>query len=114
MFIVHKVPSQEQKNAFSATLFSGAKYTYYQPEEFPEIVSFFNNSMELLLTKLDATVTPLIWTGDFLLGDKVDAKDTYVLNEINCSCVGFTSELDKGIQDEMSLEVIRNITKAHK
>ena len=38
---------------------------------------------------------PLIWTADFILGPKDKAgKDTYVLGEINCSCIGITTQLE--------------------
>ena len=37
---------------------------------------------------------PLIWTADFILGDKTaDGKDTYFVGEFNCSCVGITQQL---------------------
>jgi hypothetical protein len=64
VFGVHKKPAEEQ-DAFSAPLFSGAKYRYDENDE-----------------------------------------DKYVLGEINCSCVGFTSHLDKGIQDQVADQVI--------
>lgn len=95
--IVHKVPKQGG-NAFSATLFSGATYKYYKPEEFPEIIECFNKSYEIMMTKLGSNASPLIWTTDFLLDTDENGKDVYALNEINCSCVGFTTELNIGIQ----------------
>ena len=33
-------------------------------------------------------------------------NEKYVLGEINCSCVGFTSQLDMGIQDTVADQVI--------
>ncbi|WPC15617.1 hypothetical protein LEQ04_01240 [Riemerella anatipestifer] len=36
-----------------------------------------------------------------------DGSDKYVLGEINCSCVGFTSHLDMGIQEKVAKEAIR-------
>jgi len=36
-----------------------------------------------------------------------DGSDKYVLGEINCSCVGFTSHLDSGIQETVANEIIR-------
>ena len=36
---------------------------------------------------------PLLWTVDFILDTDADGKDTYKIGEINCSCVGFTTEL---------------------
>mgnify|MGYP007099858092 CR=1 FL=1 len=40
VFVVHKKPA-EGGDAFSATLFSGAKYTYQKPEEWQELVDMF-------------------------------------------------------------------------
>ena len=42
---------------------------------------------------LETAPIPLIWTADFILGDKVDDKDTYFVGEFNCSCVGITQQL---------------------
>ena len=55
------------------------------------------------------TDTPLIWTGDFMLDNDKNGNDTYVLGEMNCSCVGFFTHLDKGIQEKVAGEVIRRI-----
>jgi len=40
VFVVHKKPA-EGADAFSATLFSGAKYTYDKPEKWQHLVDFF-------------------------------------------------------------------------
>lgn len=40
IFVVHKKPA-ENADAFSATLFSGAKYTYDKPEKWQHLVDFF-------------------------------------------------------------------------
>ena len=56
---------------------------------------------------------PLIWTADFMLDDGENGEDTYVLGEINCSCVGFTSELDMGIQEMVADEAIRRVEEAN-
>jgi hypothetical protein len=53
---------------------------------------------------------PLIWTADFILDRDEKGEDTYVLGEINCSCVGFTSQLDQGIQEKVAEEAIRQVT----
>ena len=55
----------------------------------------------------------LIWTADFMLDWDENGKDKYVLGEINCSCVGFTSHLDEGIQSVVADEVIRLVTEKH-
>lgn len=109
IFVVHKKPA-DAEDAFSATLFSGAKYTYDKPEDWAELMQLFNDSLPVISDKLGGFDIPLIWTADFMLGDKDAAgNDTYVLGEINCSCVGFTSHLDQGIQDVIADEVIKRV-----
>lgn len=100
--IVHKKPA-ETKDAFSATLFSGAKYRYDKPEEWPELVNKIESSLPLLRTRLGNYDLPLIWTADFILDTDKDGKDVYILGEINASCVGFTThlELSEDIADEV-------------
>lgn len=101
--IVHKKPAQT-KDAFSATLFSGAKYRYDKPEKWPELVDLVNSSLRTIQQKLGNYDLPLIWTADFMLDtDKKTGKDKYVLGEINASCVGFTTflELSENIADEV-------------
>lgn len=45
---------------------------------------------------------PLIWTADFILDYNADKTDKYILGEFNCSCVGFTNQLDMGIQEAIA------------
>jgi len=109
IFVVHKKPVQE-KDAFSATIASGAEYTYYKPEEYSELVDKFVKSIPLISEKLGKIKnTPLIWTGDFMLDTDENGNDKFVLGEINCSCVGFFSHLDIGIQEKIANEVIKRI-----
>ncbi|MGV3073311.1 Cj0069 family protein [Corynebacterium phoceense] len=113
VFIVHKKPAEGGDN-FSATLFSGAKYTYDKPEAWPELLEMFENARPVIAEKLGETGhVPLIWTADFMLADDENGEDTYVLGEINCSCVGFTSELDMGIQEKVAAEAISRVEAAN-
>jgi len=101
--IVHKKPAQT-KDAFSATLFSGAKYRYDKPEKWPELVALVKKSLPTIQSRLGNYDLPLIWTADFMLDtDKKTGKDNYILGEINASCVGFTTflELSDNIADEV-------------
>ncbi len=101
--IVHKKPAQT-KDAFSATLFSGAKYRYDKPEKWPELVELVKKSLPTIQSKLGNYDLPLIWTADFMLDtDKKTGEDKYILGEINASCVGFTTflELSEDIVDEV-------------
>ncbi len=114
IFVVHKKPVQ-QKDAFSATIASGAKYTYYKPEEYQELVDKFVNSIPMISDKLGKIKnTPIIWTADFMLDYDKDGNDTFVLGEMNCSCVGFFSHLDMGIQEMVADEIIKRIEQKYK
>lgn len=112
VFVVQKKPAAGGDN-FSATLFSGAKYTYDKPEQWQDLIDRFQADRPLIAEKLGGADIPLIWTADFMLADGPDGTDTYVLGEINCSCVGFTSELDMGIQQLVADEAIGRIEKQH-
>lgn len=101
--IVHKKPA-EVEDAFSATLFSGAKYRYDKPEQWPDLVKSIQKSLKTIQQRLGNYDLPLIWTADFILDtDKKTGKDKYVLGEINASCVGFSTflELSENIADEV-------------
>lgn len=106
IFVVHKKPA-EAEDAFSATLFSGAKYRYDNPDEWSELVDLFQNNLEAITSRLGGWNLPLIWTADFMLDWDDEGNDKYVLGEINCSCVGFTSHLNSGIQEQVAEEIIR-------
>lgn len=111
VFVVHKKPAAGGDN-FSATLFSGAQYTYDRPAAWPELIDMFTAARPVIAEKLGGDDIPLIWTADFMLDTASDGSDTYVLGEINCSCVGFTSELDMGIQELVAREVITRVGAA--
>lgn len=101
--IVHKKPA-DTEDAFSATLFSGAKYRYDKPEQWPDLVKSVYDSLPIIQSRLGNYDLPLIWTADFILDtDKNTGKDKYILGEINASCVGFTTylELSENIADEV-------------
>ena len=111
IFVVHKKPA-EGADSFSATLFSGAKYTYDAPEKWPDLIKLLEESLPMISEKVGGFDIPLIWTADFMLDWDANKNDKYVLGEINCSCVGFTSHLDQGIQDVVADEAIHSILKA--
>lgn len=90
--IVHKKP---QEGEFSATLFSGAKYTYDKPSDpkWKDVVEFSYQGLDILKPMLKGEEFPLLWTLDYILDYDKNKNDIYVLSEINCSCVGITTEL---------------------
>lgn len=90
--VVHKKPA-DSEDAFSATLFSGAQYRYDSPEEWEELVQNFLTQLPQVTNLLGNYDLPLIWTADFMLDTDEAGNDCYILGEMNCSCVGFTSEL---------------------
>ena len=110
IFVVHKKPA-DSEDAFSATLFSGAKYRYDKPEEWDELVNLFLTTLPEITDRLGGYDLPLIWTADFMLDDNEDGSDKYVLGEMNCSCVGFTSHLDYGIQEIVADKIIKVVTE---
>jgi len=111
MFVVHKKPRQDDEDAFSATLFSGASYTYDKPENWQDLIDDFLKELPTVAERLGGHRMPLIWTADFMLDDAPGGGDRYVLGEINCSCVGFTSQLDLGIQAQVAEEIVSTLSK---
>ena len=112
IFVVHKKPA-DAEDAFSATLFSGAKYRYDDPAEWPSLVTLLEENLPTVMAKLGGYDIPLIWTTDFMLDWDENMNDKYVLGEINCSCVGFTSHLEHGIQKKVADQIISTVTAAN-
>ncbi len=104
--VVHKKPA-ESEDAFSATLFSGAKYRYDQPEDWKELVEMFLSQLPEVMKYLGGYDLPLIWTADFILDTDEHGLDRYILGEMNCSCVGFTSQLE--LAHNVAEEIIAKI-----
>jgi hypothetical protein len=63
------------------------------------------------MKKLGDYEIPLIWTADFILDTHDDGSDKYVLGEINCSCVGFTTHMEHGIQEAIAAEIIQTVQR---
>ena len=91
--VVHKKP---QEGEFSATLFSGAQYKYESPEDpkWEAVMQITNDGLQNIKPFLAGQNYPLLWTMDYILDYNEDGSDKYVLSEINCSCVGITSDLE--------------------
>jgi len=103
--VVHKKPV-DAPDAFSATLFSGATYSYETPDKWPELVRIVRNNVSVIQRNLGNYDLPLIWTIDFIMDtDKDTGADTYVVGEINASCVGFSTHLE--LSEDIAEEVIR-------
>ncbi|MGX2981942.1 Cj0069 family protein [Helicobacter sp. 23-1045] len=107
--VVHKKPA-EGADAFSATLFSGAKYRYDSPSQWQNLVDMFLGELPNIRQKLGNYDLPLIWTADFILDTDENGADKYILGEINCSCVGFTSHLE--LAGEVAENIIKIVSKA--
>ena len=71
----------------------------------------FQTDLPTITQRLGGYDLPLIWTADFIPDNNPDGTDKYVLGEMNCSCVGFTSHLDKGIQDVVADEIIATVKR---
>lgn len=125
--VIHKKPAAGGNN-FSATLFSGAHYTHNTPEAWPDLLEVFEHYRPVIAERLGGELggtMPLLWTADFILADgdggvegaegaenvegAASSRDSYVLGEINCSCVGFSSQLESGIQEKIAAEVISRV-----
>ncbi|QRQ67165.1 Cj0069 family protein [Corynebacterium tuberculostearicum] len=94
VFIVHKKPAEGGDN-FSATLFSGAKYTYDKPESWPELLEISRRLAPLSQRSSAIPNVPLIWTADFMLDDAPWHRHLCPRRD-HCSCVGFTSRARHG------------------
>ena len=75
------------------------------------LVNLFLGTLPEITNRLGGYDLPLIWTADFMLDTKEDGSDKYVLGEMNCSCVGFTSHLDYGIQEIVANKIIGIVTE---
>lgn len=106
--VVHKKPASHE-DAFSATLFSGAQYRYDSPEEWQDLIDTFLPALPDIMTRLGDYDLPLIWTADFILDTDENGNDAYILGEINCSCVGFTSQLE--LANDVADMIIHLMTK---
>jgi len=104
--VVHKKPN-DAVDAFSATLFSGAHYRYESPELWQKLVHHFLGQLPEMTALLGNYDLPLIWTADFILDTDNHGQDCYVLGEINCSCVGFTSHLT--LAHQVAEEIINSL-----
>ena len=93
--IIHKKPAE---GGISTTLASGAKYVTYGADDpqFATMMAKFKADLPVLMKTLglENDPLPLVWTADFILGDKDESgNDTYIVGEFNCSCVGITQQL---------------------
>lgn len=107
-YIIHKKPVTTS-GSFSATLFSGATYSYHSPEEYTELISLVVKSLPIIKSELGTTQLPLIWTADFILDTADDGSDIYVLSEVNCSCVGIPENLIGIVGYQMAFEATKRI-----
>ena len=71
----------------------------------------FLGTLPTIMQKLGGYEIPLIWTADFMLDNNEDGSDKYVLGEINCSCVGFTTHMEHGIQETIADEIVRTVER---
>ncbi|GBF94655.1 hypothetical protein Rsub_07391 [Raphidocelis subcapitata] len=91
--VVHKRPAE---GAMSATLFSGASYTYDDASDpkWRRLLARWTAGLPQVRALLGGLDYPLIWTADFILDTNPDGSDAYRLGELNASCVGFTTHLE--------------------
>lgn len=90
--VVHKKP---QEGEFSATLFSGAEYKYESATEskWEHVINLTLKGLKDLKPYCQNEDFPILWTMDYILDYDENQNDIYVLSEVNCSCVGITTQL---------------------
>jgi len=108
--VVHKKPAGA--DAHSHTHHT---HTHYDPPwKWDDLVQPFLRELPQLNERMgDFPNMPLIWTADFVLGEKCPTSggDTYHLCEIDCACVGFASQLE--LSEVLADEIIA-MTVEHK
>jgi hypothetical protein len=85
------------------------RYTYEKPSDpkWRQLMGDWVEMMPIIRQTLGGYDYPLIWTADFILDHHSNGTDAYRLGEINCSCVGFTTE--PGLAEdiaEMAISVV--------
>ena len=72
--VVHKKP---QEGAFSATLFSGAKYKYESPEDpkWKDVIKLTKDGLKDIKPYLAGQNYPLLWTMDYILDYNADGSN---------------------------------------
>ncbi|MUL16230.1 Cj0069 family protein [Aliivibrio fischeri] len=109
-YVIHKKPTKGDFN-FSTTLHSGSEYKYEDVSKHPILIDLVTNNIETILTKLnDSRPAPLIWSIDFIRDIE---NDKFLISEINCNCLGFTSLLDSDIPKLMADMIYNRIYHEH-
>lgn len=108
MAVIHKKPTNSI-DAFSATMFAGAKYTLFNVEAYPNLLRLFEENAPQITKYAKLKEFPLLWTADFILSNDAHYNDKYVLSEINCSCVGIPEMLIGIVENKMALEATKRI-----
>lgn len=108
--VVHKKP---QEGEFSATLFSGAKYLYESPTlpKYHDVITLTMKGLDEVKSFCNNKDLPLLWTMDYILDWNEKGEDCYVLSEINCSCVGISTNLEYA--PEVARVFKENISHVH-
>lgn len=97
-----------------------ASYASYKPEdpEFALLMSNFTADLPRIMPsfRLSGQSLPLLWTADFILGDKnADGSDSYHIASLNCGCVGINKQLYLAPQvADAALQVVEQSKTAEK
>ena len=106
-YIIRKTP---KPNEFSATLFSGAEYSFYSNlDEFRELVDFTCWGLWTIKRNFPCQRFPLIWSIDSIPYTKPSGQKGWHLSDINAAAVGFTSpeivhQISAFIAEELAIE----------
>jgi hypothetical protein len=90
-----------QKESFGATLRAGGVYTKggeldISDPEFESVRSLLRSEAGLLMDNvgLGALALPLLWNVELIPADRGEAGAGWVIGEIDCECIGISTQLD--------------------
>lgn len=97
VFLIHDQPvhilhKQPQDDNFSATLFSGARYTADDRlKRWDKVIQYTLWGLQALKPHLKGRSFPIIWSVDSIPTVRANGQQAYVFSDINAAAVGFTS-----------------------
>lgn len=99
--IVHK---KIQPEHFSSKLALGAKYTYESIEDvkYKKVLEFAKEAILILKPYLEGFEYPLLWNLEFIKS----GENSYILNEINCSCVDLEGQIQNANHVALALSEV--------
>ena len=91
-----------------------AEVVYYRPEWKDDLYTYVSENFDGYISRVNPGNIPGGERGYFELLTSLSVAGLVGMStpgEINCSCVGFTSELDMGIQELVAQEAIKRVVE---